>query len=61
MAKKQQELEWQAEADVDTLARYEEIVGDASRMKRATRLAQQKARDLTRRAAAMSSIGKRRK
>ena len=61
MAKKQQELEWQAEADVDTLARYEEIIGDASRMKRATKLAQQRAKDLTKRAATMNSIGKRKK
>lgn len=61
MAKKQQELEWQAEGDVDVLARYEEIISDAPRMRRATRLAQQKAKDLTRRAAVMSNVGKRRK
>jgi len=61
MAKKQQELEWQAEADVDTLARYEEIISDGPRMKRATKLAQQRAKDLTKRAATMSNIGKRKK
>ena len=61
MAKKQKEPDWQTEADVNTLASYEELIKDSSRMKKATKLAQQKARDLTQRAATMNSIGKRKK
>lgn len=60
MAKKQ-ELEWQAEADVNTLASYEELIRDSSRMKRATKLAQQRAKDLSKRASVMQNIGSRKK
>ena len=50
------EKKWQAESDAETMARYEEIMGDASRRAAATRVARQKAADLTKRANAMSRV-----
>ena len=50
------QLLWQAESDAETMARYEEIMGDASRRNAAIRAAKSKATDLTRRASAMSKV-----
>ena len=53
-----QDLQWQAENDASTMAAYQEIVGDKARMNRAIKVAQQKARDLTKRANAMQNVAK---
>ena len=50
------EKRWQAESDAETMARYEEIMGDASRRAAATKVARQKAADLTKRANAMQRV-----
>lgn len=52
----QQDLEWQAESDASTMARYQEIMGDKARMNRAIKVAQRQAEDLTKRANAMKSV-----
>ena len=51
-------LKWQAEEDARTMARYQEILGDKSRMSRAVKVAKQQAADLTRRATAMQTVAK---
>ena len=43
-------LKWQAEDDAETMARYQEIINDKSRMNRAVKAAQTKANDLQKRA-----------
>lgn len=48
------EKRWRAEADADAMARYEEIMGDASRRSAAVKVAKQRAAELTKRASAMS-------
>lgn len=53
-----EEQQWQAESDAQTMARYQEIMGDRSRMNRAIKVAQQQAKDLTKRANAMQSVAK---
>jgi hypothetical protein len=53
---KLQKQNWQAESDAETMARYQEILGDRTRMSRAIRFAKQKANDLTKRANLMNSI-----
>lgn len=58
MTNKQQEQKWQAESDADTMARYQEIVGDKARMGRAVKVAKQRASDLTKRATAMQNVAK---
>lgn len=50
------EKRWQAEADADTMARYEEIMGDASRRRAAINAAKSRAADLTKRANAMNRV-----
>jgi len=52
MAKKisKEELAWRAESDAETMARYEEIISDASRRKAAIAAAKEKAADLNKRA-----------
>lgn len=52
------EMKWQAESDAHTMAAYQEIINDKSRMARAIKVAQQQARDLTKRANAMQSVAK---
>lgn len=47
---------WQAETDADTMARYEEIMGDASRRRAAISAAKTRAADLTKRANAMTRV-----
>lgn len=56
MNNKQQELQWQAESDASVMARYQEILGDRSRMQRAIKVAKQQAADLTKRAGAMQNV-----
>lgn len=51
-----QEQQWQAEEDARTMARYQEILGDSSRMNRAVKVARQQASDLNKRAAAMNKV-----
>ena len=53
--KNSDQLKWQAEDDAYTMAKYQEIVGDKARMKRAIVAANKQAQDLTRRANAMRS------
>ena len=47
---------WQAESDAETMARYEEIMGDTMRRNAAIKMARQKAEDLSKRAGAMSRV-----
>lgn len=58
MTNRQQEQQWMAEDDARTMARYQEILGDKSRMQRAVKVAKQQAADLTKRASAMQSVAK---
>lgn len=55
------ELKWQAESDAETMARYQEIISDKSRLNRATKAAKQKAQDLTKRANMMTKAVSNRK
>lgn len=55
---KKQEQQWQAEDDARTMANYQEILGDKARMNRAIKVAQQQAKDLSKRASAMQSVAK---
>ena len=50
------EKKWQAESDAETMARYEEIMGDASRRSAAVKVARERAADLTKRASVMSRV-----
>lgn len=56
--KSKDEMKWQAESDASTMATYQEIISDKARMNRAIRVAQQKAKDLTKRATAMQNVSK---
>lgn len=47
------EKRWRAESDAETMARYQEIISDASRKKAAIAAAKTKASELTKRAQAM--------
>ena len=51
-----EEKKWRAENDADTMARYEEIMGDASRRKAAIAAAKTKAQDLNKRASVMTRV-----
>lgn len=55
---RKQELQWQAEDDARTMARYEEIMMDKARMSRAVKEAKKQATDLQKRATAMNSVAK---
>ena len=55
---KKQEQEWQAQEDAHTMARYQEIMQDKSRMNRAIKEANKQAQDLSKRANAMQSAAK---
>lgn len=48
-----QDLQWQAESDASTMARYQEIISDKARMNRAIKEANKQAKDLSKRASAM--------
>lgn len=52
------DLKWQAISDASTMASYQEIIADRARMNRAIKVAQQKAKDLSKRAAAMQHVAK---
>ena len=52
------ELQWQAEDDARTMARYQEIMSDKARLKRATIAARKEATNLIKRANAMSAATK---
>ena len=52
------ELRWQAESDAQTMASYQEIMGDKVRMNRAIKVAKSKAADLTKRASAMQNVAR---
>lgn len=52
------ELRWQAESDAQTMASYQEIMGDKARMNRAIKAAKSRAVDLTKRANAMQNVAK---
>jgi len=47
------EKRWRAESDAETMARYQEIISDASRKKAAIAAAKTKASELTKKAQAM--------
>ena len=51
-------LRWQAEDDARTMAMYQEIINDKSRMNRAVKEAQRQANDLQKRANNMKKVGK---
>ena len=53
-----QDLQWQAENDASTMARYQEILQDKARMNRAIKEANKQAQDLNKRANAMRSAAK---
>ena len=50
-----QDLQWQAESDANTMARYQEIMQDKARMNRAIKEANKQAQDLNKRANTMRS------
>ena len=52
------DLQWQAEDDARTMARYQEIMSVKARLKRATTAARKEAANLTKRANAMSAAAK---
>ena len=57
-SQKRDELRWQAESDAQTMASYQEIMGDKARMNRAIKVAKSKAADLTKRASAMHNVAR---
>lgn len=48
-----QDLQWQAESDANTMARYQEIMQDKQRMNRAIKEASKQAQNLSKRANVM--------
>lgn len=52
------EQRWQAENDAFTMATYQEIIADKTRMNRAIKVARSKAQDLTKRANAMQNVAR---
>lgn len=57
-SQKRDELRWQAESDAQTMASYQEIMGNKARMNRAIKVAKSKAADLTKMASAMQNVAK---
>lgn len=57
-SQKRDELRWQAESDAQTMASYQEIMGDKARMNRAIKVAKSRAADITKRASAMQNVAK---
>lgn len=53
---KNERLQWQAEEDASTMARYQEIMNDSARRNRAVKVAQKQAEDLTRRANLLKNV-----
>jgi hypothetical protein len=50
------EQQWRAESDANIMAQYQAITEDPNRMRRAIKVAQQQAKDLTKRANAMQNV-----
>lgn len=50
------EKRWRAESDAETMARYEEIMGDATRRRAAINAARNRAADLNKQAGVMSRV-----
>ena len=61
MVRRNQELQWQAEEDARTLARYQEIMNDTKRRSAAIKQARIEATDLQKRAEIMKKAGSRSK
>lgn len=61
MVRRNQELQWQAEEDARTLARYQEIMNDTKRRSAAIKQARIEATDLQKRAEMMKKAGSRSK
>ena len=53
-----EELRWQAESDAQTMATYQEIMGDKARMNRPIKVARSQAADLKKRANALQNVAK---
>lgn len=51
-----EDKKWRADSDAETMARYEEIMGDAERRRMAISAAKAKAADMNKRAAAMTRV-----
>lgn len=58
MNNKLSQIQWQAEDDARTMARYEEIMADNVRKTRAIKEAKKQAQDLNKRANAMNKVAK---
>lgn len=56
MVSKREQLKWQAEDDASTMARYQEIMEDKARARRAIAAANERANDMQKRAKAMSRV-----
>ena len=56
-----EERRWRAESDADTMARYQEIIADKTRMNAAIKAAKNQAADLTKRANRMSAVATRKR
>ena len=56
MAKRSTEKEWQAESDAHTMAQYQEILNDPSRMKAAISKAREQEENLNKRLNAMKAV-----
>lgn len=55
---KSDQQKWQAQDDAMTMARYQEILSDKSRLNRAIKVAKQQAEDLSKRANALKNVAK---
>jgi hypothetical protein len=55
------QINWQAQDDARTMARYEEIMADTARKNRAIREAKKQAKDLSQRANVMNKIAGKKK
>lgn len=58
LVSKSERQKWQAEEDASTMANYQEIIGDKARMNRAIKVANERAKDLQKRASAMQNVAK---
>lgn len=52
------EEKWQAESDARTMAEYQQILEDKTRLNRAIKVAKEQANSLTKRANAMQNVAK---
>ena len=58
MISKKQQQQWQAESDAHTLAEYQQILSDKTRMSRAIKEAEKQAHDMQQRANAMQKASR---